>query len=47
MLFETAPGDPMTIGIVALVLVAAALAACLVPLRKALRVHPSDALRSE
>lgn len=47
MLFETAPSDPVTIGIVALVLAAAALAACLVPLRKALRVHPSEALRSE
>jgi ABC-type lipoprotein release transport system permease subunit len=47
MLFETPPSDPLTIGVVALALTAAAITACLVPLRKALRVHPSEALRSE
>ena len=47
MLFETPPSDPATIGVVALVLTAAAILACVVPLRKALRVHPSEALRSE
>ena len=47
MLFETPPSDPATVGGVALVLTATAIAACLVPLRKALRVHPSEALRSE
>jgi ABC-type antimicrobial peptide transport system permease subunit len=47
MLFETPPGDPMTLSVVSLVLAAAAIAACLVPLRKALRVDPANALRSE
>ncbi|MEX2273066.1 MAG: ABC transporter permease [Vicinamibacterales bacterium] len=47
LLFETPPGDPLTLGVVALVLGGAALAACLVPLRKALRVDPANALRSE
>ena len=47
MLFNTDPADPATIGIVALVLTGAAIAACLVPLRKALKVDPANALRSE
>jgi putative ABC transport system permease protein len=47
LLFETPAGDPLTIGAVSLVLGGAALAACLVPLRKALRVDPAHALRSE
>jgi putative ABC transport system permease protein len=47
MLFETPPGDPATILAVSLVLAGAAVTACLVPLRKALRVDPAHALRSE
>ena len=47
MLFETAPGDPATIVLVSLVLTGSAILACLIPLRKALRVDPSEALRSE
>jgi ABC-type antimicrobial peptide transport system permease subunit len=47
MLFETPPGDPATIAVVALVLTGSAIAACIVPLRKALGVDPSEALRSE
>ena len=47
MLFETPPADPATIAAAALVLMAAAVAACLVPLRKALGVDPSEALRNE
>ena len=47
MLFDTDPADPATIAVVALVLTAAAVAACLVPLRKALKVDPAHALRSE
>jgi putative ABC transport system permease protein len=47
MLFDTDPADPATIGAVALVLATAALTACLVPLRKALKVDPARALRSE
>lgn len=47
MLFATDPADPGTIAAVAFVLAAAAMAACLVPLRKALRVDPAQALRSD
>ena len=47
MLFDTDPADPGTLAIVALVLMAAAVAACLVPLRKAVGVDPAHALRSE
>jgi ABC-type lipoprotein release transport system permease subunit len=37
----------VTIGVVSLVLGGAAIAACLVPLRRALRVDPASALRNE
>jgi ABC-type antimicrobial peptide transport system permease subunit len=47
MLFETPPSDPATLAAVALLLTVTALAACLVPLRKALRVDPAVALRRE
>jgi putative ABC transport system permease protein len=47
MLFETPPADPATIAAAALVLLATAVVACLVPLRKALGVEPSEALRNE
>lgn len=47
MLFETPPSDPATLAAVALLLSVTALAACLVPLRKALRVDPAVALRRE
>ena len=47
MLFDTDPADPATIAVVALVLTVTAVAACLVPLRKALKVEPAHALRSE
>jgi putative ABC transport system permease protein len=47
LLFETPPGDPVTIGVVSLVLGGAAIAACLVPLRKALRLDPAHALRND
>ncbi|MGH9861575.1 MAG: FtsX-like permease family protein, partial [Candidatus Acidiferrales bacterium] len=41
------PQDPQTIAAVATLLVAAALAACLLPARRALRVDPMTALRYE
>jgi predicted permease len=46
-LFEVTPTDPVTFGSVALVLAAAALAACYVPARRAARVDPISALRCE
>ena len=46
LLFEVRPWDPVTLLGVALLLTAAALAACLVPARRAMRIDPVEALRS-
>jgi predicted permease len=46
MLFGTAALDPVTYGIVTAVLAVAALGACIVPARRALRVDPVEALRA-
>jgi ABC-type antimicrobial peptide transport system permease subunit len=46
-LYEVRPHDPLTYGLVALVLLAAAVGACAVPARRAARVDPAVALRSE
>jgi putative ABC transport system permease protein len=47
MLYEISPSDPLTLAGVALVLLASALVACYVPARRAMRVDPVTALRSE
>ncbi|MEM7353678.1 MAG: FtsX-like permease family protein, partial [Acidobacteriota bacterium] len=46
-LFEVRPGDPVTLVLVSLLLLAASAVACLVPARRATRVQPTTALRSE
>ncbi len=47
MLFHVEPTDAPTFAIVSLLLVAAALLACLVPARKASRIDPQTALRAD
>jgi hypothetical protein len=47
LLFGTSPFDPVVLGLTVLVLVAAAALASLIPMRRALRVSPAVALRSE
>ncbi len=46
-LVDVSPNDPATLAGVALVLTATAIAGCLLPVRRALRVNPVEALRHE
>ncbi len=45
-LFEISPADPVTLAVVAAILLATAGAACFIPARRAMRVDPIEALRS-
>jgi predicted permease len=47
LLYEVTPGDPLSLTLVTLVLTAVALAACLLPARRAASVDPMEALRWE
>jgi ABC-type antimicrobial peptide transport system permease subunit len=46
-LYEVRPHDPVTLALVAIILLGAAAVACAIPARRASRIDPVIALRSE
>jgi ABC-type antimicrobial peptide transport system permease subunit len=47
MLFGLSPNDPLTYALVAVLLITVAIIACFLPARRASKVEPMNALRSE
>jgi putative ABC transport system permease protein len=47
LMFETSAGDPAVFGSIAILLALVALAACVIPARRAMKVDPMEALRYE
>ena len=47
LLYNVSPSDPLTFGTVAFVIAAVAMAACLIPARRAMRVDPLEAMRAD
>lgn len=47
LLFETAPLDPVVTGLLVLLMALAAVVACYLPARRAMRIAPTEALRAE
>ena len=47
LLFEVSPTDPIVLACVCALLLVVALAACILPARRAASIEPMEALRSE
>jgi ABC-type antimicrobial peptide transport system permease subunit len=47
LLYSVTPTDPLTLVLVGVVLMSAALTACVVPARRAMRTDPVDALKTQ